>query len=318
MKAIVENKTMQKFHLILMVCTVALFAFADVAWAMPEVEEVIGQLQQIVEDDPDPAVVDKAEDILAKVLTAHYELTKIPPDYQAAVGNIEGAVGDLEAAVDDGLLDAEQGTELMNLLTCAAWQLAAGAVYQAIDCDADADKIADAEQALAEAQGLWLDGAYKDAANKFKDALAKAEGAVSDPIDPLAGLVTQDLASEDGQAVGKGLLHYDENMNETDIELNCWGLQPGDYTVLLCDCEFLECNPIGTLIPGQNGNAHLKVSHPENVSEMCLLVAEGHLASDKIYTLTSDAEGGKCVEVFPSVEPSDEWGDTILLPWPCE
>ena len=235
MKAIVENKTVQKFHLILVVSTIALFAFANVTGAMPEVEEVAGQLQQIIDESPGTPLADKAEDALDKALTTLDELAKTPPDYQAAVGNIEGAVGDLEAAVNDELLDAEQGTELMNLLTCTAWQLAAGAIFQAIDCEADADKIAEAEQALAEGDQLWVAGAYKDAVAMYKDALAKAEGEISGPIDPLAGLVTQDLVSEDGQAVGKAVLHYDEN--ETDIRLICWDIEPGTYVVFLCDCD---------------------------------------------------------------------------------
>lgn len=235
MKTLVENKMTQKFHLILVVSSVAFFAFAGVAGAMSEVEEVVEQLQQIVDDNPDTSLADKAEDVLSKALTAHYELTKIPPDYQAAVGNMEGAVGDLEAAVNDELLDADQGVEQMNLLTCAAWQLGAGAIFQAIDCEADADKIADAEQALYEGDQLWLDGAYKDAMNKYKDALAKAEGAISGPVDPLAGLVIQNMVSQDGDLMGKSVFHYNAVTGGFDILVSLWGLGTQQlYGMFLC------------------------------------------------------------------------------------
>jgi hypothetical protein len=250
MKAIVDNKPVQKFHLILAVGTLAVFAFAEVAVAMPEVEQVVAVLQEIVEDNP------------GTVLTAHYELTKSPPDYQAAVGNMEGAVGDIQAAVEDGLLDAEQGAELMDLLSCAAWQLAVGAICQAIDCEADADKIAEAEQALGEGEQLWLDGAYKDAVAMYKDALAKAEGALSGPIDPLAELITQTLVKEDDQEVGKALLCYDENANETCIRLKCWGLEAQtEYTVLLCEVDddgnVTDYIELGGVTTNDRGKGHL-------------------------------------------------------------
>jgi hypothetical protein len=150
---------------------------------------------------------------------------------------------------------------MMSRLTCAAWQLAVGAICQAINCEADADKIADAEQALAEGEQLWLDGAYKDAVAKFKDALAKAQGAISGPIDPLAGLVTQDLVSQDGDLLGKALLCYDENTDETDIRVNCWGLEAQTgYTVLLCECDdgnVTDCIELGNLTTNERGQAHL-------------------------------------------------------------
>lgn len=258
MKAIVDNKTVQKFRLILVVSTIALFAFAGVAAAMPEVEEVVGQLQQIVDDNPDTALADKAEDALAKCQTALDELAKTPADYQAAVGNMEGAVGDLEAAVKDGLLDGSQGPELMNLLTCAAWQLAAGAICQAIDCEADADQIAEALQALDVGEQLWLGEGYKDAVNTYKDALSKAEGAVSDPIDPLAELVTQDLVSEDDKVLGKAVLYYDESADTTYIRLKCWGLvAETEYTVLLCETDeygnVTGCIDLGSFTTTESG-----------------------------------------------------------------
>jgi len=91
-------------------------------------EDLITSLEDIVLDNPDTPLADKVEDALAKAQTALDELTKAPPDNQAAVGNIEGAVGDLEAAVSDGLLDPMQGTQLMDEFTRIARQLAVNAL----------------------------------------------------------------------------------------------------------------------------------------------------------------------------------------------
>jgi hypothetical protein len=276
MKAVAESKIMQKSHLIVAVSAIAVFGLAGVARAMSDVQDVVAQLQQIVDDNPGTPLADKAEDAHAKLETALDELAKTPPDCQAAVGNIEGAVGDLEAAVKDGLLDADQGTEMMNLLTCAAWQLAVGAIYQAIDCEADEDEIADGEQALAEGDQLWLAGAYKDAVNKYKDALAKAEGEVSDAIDPLAELTTQDLVSEDDKVLGKAILYYDESADATDIRLKSWGLEPDtQYTVLLCECEdgeVTDCVELGSLTTNGKGKGCLHARVGGDKSHWCVVV----------------------------------------------
>ena len=141
--------------------------------------DIIAQLQEIVDNNPGTPLADKIEDALAKAQTALDELNKEPPDNQAAVGNIEGAVGDLEAAVSEGL-DSEQGTELMDLLVGIPRTLAADALDGAIahgQCDSDV--IDDAQQGLDEGDELRAEGAFKDAVNKYKDALAKAEGVLS-------------------------------------------------------------------------------------------------------------------------------------------
>ena len=125
----------------------------------------------------DNPLADKVEDAKAYLETALAELVKTPPDNQAAVANLEGAVGDLEAAVSDGLLDPTQGTDLMDQLAGAARKLAVDALNQAIAQGGDPDSISDAEQALAEGDALRALGAFKDAVNAYKDALAKAESA---------------------------------------------------------------------------------------------------------------------------------------------
>ena len=141
------------------------------------VEATCAELQEIVDNNPGTPLADKLEDAIAYCTTALQELNKTPPDNQAAVGNIEGAVGDLEAVIKDLLLDAAQGTEIMDRLAATARQLAAGAIEDATDRGGDPVKIAEAEDALAQGDVLRDEGAFKDAVNKYKDALAKAEGA---------------------------------------------------------------------------------------------------------------------------------------------
>ncbi len=105
------------------------------------------------------------------------ELNKIPPDNQAAVGNIEGAVGDLEAAVKDDILTKSEGKKLMDKLACIAKQLAEDAIDQAVANSGDPDKISEAETSRDDGDEFRASGDFKDAVNKYKDALAKAESA---------------------------------------------------------------------------------------------------------------------------------------------
>ena len=123
------------------------------------------------------STVGAVEDAKAKAQTALDELNTTPLDNQAAVGNIEGAVGDLEAAI--GLDPAQDPilTDLMDQLAGLAQQLASDALDQAIAQGGDPTVIADAQQALVEGDTLRASGAFKDAVNKYKDALAKAESA---------------------------------------------------------------------------------------------------------------------------------------------
>src|SRR5687768_7778783 len=105
------------------------------------------------------------------------ELSKTPPARQAAMGAIEGALGDLQAAAAEGHLDATQRTRLLDRVTGAARQLAVDAIKEATGRGGAQAKIAEANQALAEGDALRGAGSFKAAVNKYKDALAKAEGA---------------------------------------------------------------------------------------------------------------------------------------------
>jgi len=137
-----------------------------------QIKNVIDKLRNI--DQP------KKDDAIAKLETALDELDKDPPDIQAAMGNIEGAIGEIEAAISDGL-DSEvedELTELMDTLAGIARQLAVNAINEAIAGDSDPDKVSEAQQSLADGDGLRALGEYKDAASKYKDAVANAEGAL--------------------------------------------------------------------------------------------------------------------------------------------
>ena len=92
------------------------------------------------------------------------------------MGIIEGAVGDLEAAVKDGLLDSGLGIRLMHQIAAIARQLAADALALAkAESSADPSDVAAAQESLADGDVLRVSGAFKDAVNKYKDALAKVE-----------------------------------------------------------------------------------------------------------------------------------------------
>lgn len=103
-------------------------------------QQIVEVLWVIVECNPETPLAEKVDDAAAKTQTALDELAKTPPDNQAAVGNIDGAVGELEAAVEDGLLDTEQGKQLMDDLAVIAKHLAVDAINKAIDADGDPDR----------------------------------------------------------------------------------------------------------------------------------------------------------------------------------
>ena len=96
------------------------------------------------------------------------------------------------------------------------------------------------------------------------------------------------VATDDSDASGFAILNYTEGADKTNVNVQGRNLESGAvYTVLLCDRKSLECEPIGTLTAKTNGKAHLKVSCPGDVSEMCVAVADGDLPSGAVYLLTN-------------------------------
>jgi serine protease AprX len=140
------------------------------------IESAIAELDAIIAENPGPRS-DKLEDARDKLRKALDELKKTPPARQAAMGAIEGALGDLEAAAAEGHLDASQRTRLLDRVTGAARQLAVDAIKEATARGGEQAKIQEANRAVAEGDTLRGAGSFKAAVNKYKDALAKAEGA---------------------------------------------------------------------------------------------------------------------------------------------
>jgi parallel beta-helix repeat protein len=144
---------------------------------------LIKELNEIIENNPGTPLADKIEDARDKVVCALEELEKSPPDNQAVVGNLEGAVGDIEAAVKDDLLDLADGIYLIDQAVRVARQLAVNAIMDAIERGGDPDSITEAQGYLDEGDVLRASGLsgniqdFKEAVNKYKDALAKAESA---------------------------------------------------------------------------------------------------------------------------------------------
>ena len=68
-------------------------------------------------------------------------------------------------------------------------------------------------------------------------------------------------------------------------------LEPGEvYSVLLGDCESNEWESIGCFTAMKNGGGHLHVRHLWDVSEMCVLVAQGDLPQSSMYELADDGD----------------------------
>jgi subtilisin family serine protease len=154
----------------------ALAAVLAAASPAATIRSTIAELDAIIAANPGPRS-DKLEDAREKLQKALDELNKKPPARQAAMGALEGALGDLEAATSEGHLDAAQSTRLLDRVTGAARQLAVDAIKEANARGGDRTKIAEANAALSQGDALRAATSFKAAVNKYKDALAKAEGA---------------------------------------------------------------------------------------------------------------------------------------------
>ena len=149
-----------------------------------EIDRALFELEDTIHRSCDPDHADKAEDAMAKLENAGRELAKHPPDDQAAAGSLEGAIGDLEASVRDKCFDPATGIGVMDDLAEISRQLATSTLDAAYGYRGKRDEIHDAQDALARGDALRASGrrgnlgAFKQAANKYKDALSKAESAI--------------------------------------------------------------------------------------------------------------------------------------------
>lgn len=128
---------------------------------------------------PGSSLASKLNDALAKLDDAMVELAKTPPDRVAALGKVEGALGELEDAVKDSGLNNAEGTRWMDQLAGSARQLAGDALNRAIaQCPNDSETI-QAQQALAQGDALRSTGKFKEAVDRYRQSLSKAESACS-------------------------------------------------------------------------------------------------------------------------------------------
>lgn len=165
---------------------VALAQRYEVSDPQRAIEDVIYDLEDLIDESRDRKLADKAEDVVSKLEDAAQELSKDPADYPAAAGNIEGAIGDLEAAVKDRLLDGGSGIGLMDDLVTISRGLATSTLAEARSRGANRQDIREARNHLSRGDALRASGrrgtigAFKRAAARYKDALAKAESAIDD------------------------------------------------------------------------------------------------------------------------------------------
>ena len=81
-----------------------------------DLDSSVTYFDDLVNNNRNTPVADKAEDVRNKLLTALDELSKSTPDTAAAKGNIEGAESDLNAMIKDKLIDAAKGSALKKVL----------------------------------------------------------------------------------------------------------------------------------------------------------------------------------------------------------
>ena len=139
-----------------------------------QVKELSEALDAVVAAQAGSPIADKVEDAASKLDSALAELSKTPPDRQAAAAAIEGAAGDLEAAVSSGL---QVSSARIDAVVGVGRLLAETAIAEARARGANPSKIAEAEAARDEGDARRAAGAFKDAGARFKDSVAKAEGA---------------------------------------------------------------------------------------------------------------------------------------------
>jgi hypothetical protein len=74
--------------------------------------------------------------------------------------------------------------------------------------------------------------------------------------------VEQELVCPDPEsdAYGTAVLKYAKGADKTNINVQGRGLEPdATYTVLLCDCDYVECESIGSFTANKNGKGCLQV-----------------------------------------------------------
>lgn len=92
----------------------------------------------------------------------------------------------------------------------------------------------------------------------------------------LAKAVHQDLVDADENPVGQASLNYAKGAGKTEIQVNCWDLDPEtEYIVLLCECDggqVTDCFELGRLTTNQQGKGRLHARVGGDCSDWCVVV----------------------------------------------
>ncbi len=154
------------------------FVYADLLLTpAATIEDVIDQISEVLGDEPSHPATDDLGDAASKLQRALDALGETPPDRLGALRWIERGIGDVQEAVSRGLLDEALGTEVMVRLAEVARGIAVAVIDEAIARAGHAEKISEAQTELAEGDALRDLGDFRDAVDKYKDALKVAERA---------------------------------------------------------------------------------------------------------------------------------------------
>ena len=93
----------------------------------------------------------------------------------------------------------------------------------------------------------------------------------------LAKAVERELVDADGNQVGKAVLNYAKGADKTEIQVNCWDMEPEtEYTALVCECdddgEIVDCIELGSFTTNKKGKGNLHASVEGDVSNWCVVL----------------------------------------------
>jgi len=141
------------------------------------IQDVVDALQAVADTTSGSTARNKLEDAIDQAERALNELAETPPDNRRALSRLEDAAQALESAIQNGYIDTNVGVAFAEVIVQAARDMAVAAIDDAKARGGRANRIADAEELLADGDAERVVGDYNEAVAKYKDALVKAEGA---------------------------------------------------------------------------------------------------------------------------------------------